>query len=196
MDLEKTVRNLKARHFLVSCFASGKEAVDYLKTRICETTVGIGGCKTADQLGLYDALSENNRVFWHWRTPGQETLKQANAADVYITGANAISEDGEILNIDGRGNRLAGQVFGNKRVFIIAGTNKICPDFDAALYRARNVAAVENGKRFENRNPCRVDGRCHDCRSAERICNALLVLWGPMMDMTTEVVLIDEELGM
>ena len=140
MDLEKTVRNLKARHFLVSCFASGKEAVDYLKTQINETTVGIGRCKTADQLGLYDVLSENNQVFWHWRSPGMDTLKQANAADVYITGANAISEDGEILNIDGRGNRLAGQVFGNKRVFIIAGTNKICPDFESALSRAHNIA--------------------------------------------------------
>ena len=196
MDVEKTVRNLKERHFLVSCFSSGREAVDYLKTQISGTSVGIGGCKTADQLGLYDALAENNQVFWHWKTPGMETLKQANAAEVYISGANAISEDGEILNIDGRGNRLAGQVFGNKRVFIVAGTNKICPDFNAALYRARNVAAVENGKRFDNRNPCRLDGKCHDCRSAERICNALLVLWGPMMGMTTEIILIDEALGM
>lgn len=196
MNMEKTIRNLQARHFRVSHFTSGQEAAAYLKECIRGTSVGIGGCKTADQLGLYELLSENNQVFWHWREPGMETLCRANAAEVYITGANAISEDGEILNIDGRGNRLAGQVFGNKRVYIIAGSNKICPDFASALYRARNTAAVENGKRFENKNPCQVDGKCHDCRSAERICNALLVLWGPMMGMTTEVVLIDEELGM
>ena len=87
-------------------------------------------------------------------------------------------------------------MYGNKKVYIVAGTNKICPDFDSALYRARNVAAVQNSRRFENSNPCRIDGKCHDCRMESRICNALLVLWGPMMGMETEIVLIDEELGM
>ena len=196
MDLEKTIRNLKARHFSVQHFATGSEAVEYLSAQISGTTVGIGGCKTADQLGLYETLSANTTVFWHWRVPGADTLKKANAADVYITSANAMSEDGEILNIDGRGNRLAGQLFGHKKVYIVAGTNKICPDFDSALYRARNTAAVENGKRFDNNTPCKIDGKCHDCRVKDRICNALVVLWGPMMDMAAEVVLIDEELGM
>lgn len=196
MDIEKTIRNLKLRHFKVSHFSTGEKAVKYLSGEISGTSVGIGGCKTAADLGLYDVLAENNEVFWHWKEPGLETLKKANAAEVYITSANAISEDGEILNIDGRGNRLAGQVFGDKRVYIIAGKNKICPDFDSALYRARNTAAIENGKRFPYKNPCQVDGKCHDCRSENRICNALLVLWGPMMGMTTEVVLVDEDLGM
>ena len=117
-------------------------------------------------------------------------------ADSYITGANAISEDGEILNIDGRGNRLSAQLFGHKKVYIVSGVNKLCPNFDSALYRARNTAAVENCKRFDNNTPCKLDGKCHDCRSKERICNALVVLWGPMMGMSAEVVLIDEELGM
>ncbi len=196
MDIEKTVKNLKARHFKVSRFSTGEEAVAYLSSQISGTSVGIGGSKTVADLGLYDVLAANNEVFWHWKTPGPDTLKKANAAEVYITSANAISENGEILNIDGRGNRLAGQVFGEKRVFIVAGKNKICPDFESALYRARNTAAIENGKRFPYKNPCQIDGKCHDCRSEHRICNALLVLWGPMMEMTTEVVLIDEDLGM
>ena len=109
----------------------------------------------------------------------------------------AIAETGEIINIDGKGNRLAALAFGKKRVFIVAGVNKLCDDFDSALYRARNVAATQNATRFDVKTPCKIDGKCHDCRSPQRICNALLVLWGPMMEMeSVEVVLINEELGM
>lgn len=196
MNIEKTIKSLELRRFKVSHFATSAEAADYLCGAIRGTSVGIGGSKTVDQLGIYERLTENNEVYWHWKVPGAETLEKANAAHVYLSSANAISENGEILNIDGRGNRLAGQVYGNKKVYIVAGTNKICPDFDSALYRARNVAAVQNSRRFENSNPCRIDGKCHDCRMESRICNALLVLWGPMMGMETEIVLIDEELGM
>jgi L-lactate utilization protein LutB len=196
MNLEKARRNFELRGFTVQHFATGAEAAAYLCEQVRDTTVGIGGCKTADQLGLYEKLSEHNTVYWHWRVPGPETLAKANAAAVYITGANALSEDGEILNIDGRGNRLAGQVFGNKKLYIVAGVNKLCPDFSSALERARNVAAVQNCKRFEAKTPCKLDDKCHDCRSADRICRALLVLWAPMMGMEAELILIDEELGM
>lgn len=196
MDIKKTIKNMELRGFPVKFFATGEEAAAYLCSEIKDTTVGIGGSKTAEQLGLFDKLSENNTVYWHWRNPGHETLIKENEAAVFISSANAIAETGEILNIDGRGNRLAGQVFGKKKTYIVSGTNKICPDFDSALYRARNVAAVENVKRFPFDVPCKIDGKCHDCRSPQRACNALLVLWGPMMDMEMEIVLIDEELGM
>ena len=196
MDVKKTIKSLELRGFPVKFFATGAEAAEYLCAEIKDTTVGIGGSKTADQLGLYEKLVENNTVYWHWREPGHETLIKENEAAVFISSANAIAETGEILNIDGRGNRLAGQVFGKKKTYIVAGTNKICPDFESALYRARNVAAVENVKRFPFDVPCKIDGKCHDCRSPQRACNALLVLWGPMMDMEMEIVLIDEELGM
>lgn len=196
MDIKKTIKNLELRHFPVKFFATSEEAAKYLCEEIKDTTVGIGGSKTAEQLGLYEKLSENNTVYWHWRTPGHETLIKENEAAVFISSANAIAETGEILNIDGRGNRLAGQVFGKKKTYIVSGTNKICPDFESALFRARNVAAVENVKRFPFDVPCKIDGKCHDCRSPQRACNALLVLWGPMMDMDMEIVLIDEELGM
>ncbi|MBO5497338.1 MAG: lactate utilization protein [Oscillospiraceae bacterium] len=196
MNMEKTIKNLQLRGFQVQHFATGAEAADYLAAQIQGTTVGIGGSKTADQLGLYDKLCERNTVYWHWKVPGPETLDKANHAAVYITSANAMTEGGEILNIDGRGNRLAGQVFGQKKVYYVVGRNKICPDFESALFRARNTAAVENCKRFPNKPPCQIDDKCHDCRSKERICRALLVTWMPMMDMETEVVLIDEDLGM
>ena len=196
MDVEKTIRNLKLRGYSVKRFATGEEAAAYLDAQIDGTTVGIGGCMTAKELGLYDRLAAHNEVFWHWIVPGQETIEKANAAAVYISSANAMTEGGEILNIDGNGNRLAGQVYGRKRLFIVAGTNKICPDFESALSRARNVAATRNALRFEaKKTPCKLDGKCHDCRSADRICNALLVLWAPMGGMTSEIILIDEELG-
>ena len=196
MNIDKAVRNLELRGYAVKRFATGGEAADYMTAQIRGCTVGIGGSKTVEQLGLFDRLSEANSVYWHWKVPGAETIKKANDADVYISGVNAMSEDGEILNIDGNGNRLAGQLYGSRKVYFVAGTNKLCPDFDAALYRARNVAAVRNCKRFKNDNPCKIDDKCHDCRAPGRICRALLVLWGPMMNSSAEVILIDEELGM
>ena len=196
MDLEKTIKNLELRGFGVRHFASGAEAADYICGAINGCSVGIGGSGTVDALGLYEKLSENNTVYWHWKVPGAETQAKAATADIYLSSANAIREDGEILNIDGTGNRISSLVFGHRKVYIIAGTNKICPDFDSALHRARNVAAVRNCRRFDVDTPCKLDGKCHDCRHPQRICHALEVLWGPMSRMETEVILIDEELGM
>lgn len=195
MDLEKTMKNLEMRGFKVKYFETGKDAAAYVDGEIDGSTVGMGGSKTVEALGLFDMLSAHNDVAWHWRTPGMETLLKALTADCYICSANAITEDGQLLNIDGTGNRISATTFGHKKVFIVAGTNKICPDFDSALSRARNVAAVKNAGRFDIKTPCKIDGKCHDCRSPQRICNALTVLWGPMKGMETEVVLIGEELG-
>ena len=195
MNLEKTMENLSRRGFKVSHFETGAQAADYVAGQIHGCSVGMGGSQTLQALGLYERLGEDNTVYWHWKVPGAETLRAAALADVYLSSANAISEDGEIFNIDGNGNRLAGTLYGHKKVYILAGSNKIEPDFDSALARARNVAAVKNCARFGKKTPCQVDGKCHDCRSAERICHALAVLWGPMGGMETEVVLIDEELG-
>lgn len=195
MNIDSAVKNLKLRGFAVSRFSTGAEAAEYLCSALAGQTVGIGGSKTIDEMGLYDMLPADS-TFWHWRVPGDATYAAAASASVYLSGANAISEDGEILSIDGRGNRLAGQLFGHKKVYIVASVDKICADFDSALSRARNVAAVQNCKRFPNNTPCKLDDMCHDCRSADRICRALVVLWGPMMGMETEVVLIDEKLGM
>ena len=196
MNVEKAIRNLELRGFGVKHFASAQEAADYLTGAIKNCSVGIGGSQTIDALGIYDTLKESCEVYWHWKTPGVQA--QAASTDVYLSSANAITADGQILNIDGRGNRLAAMVYGiGKTVYIVAGTNKICPDFESAVFRARNTAAVQNCKRFPAKTPCKIDDKCHDCRSPERVCNAMLVLWGPMMDMgKVEIVLIDEELGM
>ncbi len=196
MNLDKTLKNLAGRGFGVKYFESGAEAAEYVVGQIGEgCSVGIGGSKTVEALGLYDTLIKEHDVAWHWRVPGRETLIKELLADYFICSANAITEDGQILNIDGNGNRIAATLFGHKKVFIIAGTNKICPDYAAALSRARNTAAVINARRFDCKTPCKLDGKCHDCRSPERICKALTVLWGPMNNMETEVVIVGEELG-
>lgn len=195
MDIGKTIKNLQLRGFKVSYFETSAEAAEYVSGNISNTTVGIGGSKTVDSIGLFDMLEKNNTVYWHWKVPGMETLQNAAFAKVYISSANAISEDGEIINIDGRGNRVAGQIFGHEKVYIISGVNKIEGDFDKALHRARNVAAVKNVKRFDMAVPCKFDDKCHDCYVPGHACNVLSVLWSPMMGMETEVVLINEELG-
>ena len=195
MNLEKTIKNLQKRGFGAVYFSTAAEAAAYLKEQIKGTSVGIGGSMTAKDMNLYELLSEENEVYGHWHIPGDETVAKANAAKVYITSANALTEDGEILNIDGRGNRLAAQVYGDKRLYFVVGVNKICPDFNSALDRARNVASVKNAARFGLPTPCQTDGKCHDCHAPQRICNALMVHWAPMMGMVSEVVLIGEEMG-
>ena len=123
-------------------------------------------------------------------------MVKASSAQVYITGANAISEEGYIVNIDGRGNRLAGTLMQKEKVYLVVGRNKLCGSLPEAIERARNIAAPLNAKRLECRTPCAVDGRCRDCASPERICNALLVLWRkPFWCESMEIVLIDEEIG-
>ena len=195
MDLDKTIKSLERRRFKVSHFETGELACKYVASQVNNTEVGIGGSKTVEALGLYDTLTDNNKVYWHWKEPGPETLKKANSAPVYICSANAVTEDGQIINIDGTGNRLAACSYGTKKVYFIIGTNKICSDFDSAVSRARNVAAVQNANRFPVNTPCKIDGKCHDCASPQRICNSMLVTWGPMNNMDIEVIIVDEELG-
>ena len=121
----------------------------------------------------------------------------AAAAQVYLLSANAVSQaDGAILNIDGRGNRVASSLYGHQKVYFVAGRNKISPDFHTALHRLRNVVAPKNAQRLGRKTPCAVKGdRCYDCGSPERICRALVVHYQPMLGMEMEVVLVDQELG-
>lgn len=194
--MEKTIEKLRKNGFEVTRFATGGEAAEYVAGSIKGKTVGIGGSMTVRALNIYDRIKEDNRVFWHMAEPGEETLVRASSAQVYITSANAISEEGYILNIDGRGNRVAGTLMKKEKVYLIVGKNKLCGPFEEALDRARNQAAPPNAKRLEKKTPCVMDGKCHDCASPERICNALVVLWKrPYWCDSMEVVLIDEELG-
>ena len=194
--MEKTIEKLRKNGFEVTRFATGAEAADYIGRSLRGKTVGIGGSMTVRGLGIYDRIKDENTVFWHMIEPGDETMVKASSAQVYITSANAISEEGYILNIDGRGNRVAGTLMQKEKVYLIVGKNKLCGSFDEALERARNVAAPQNAARLEKKTPCAVGGHCYDCSSPDRICSALVVLWRrPGWCESMEIVLIDEDLG-
>lgn len=195
MAFETVKKNLEARGFSVSTFSTAAEAAAYLDSAIDGTTVGIGGSMTVQQMGLHEKLAAHNEVHWHW-TDGPEARAKAAHADVYITSANGLTENGEVINIDGAGNRVASTLYGHKRVYFIIGRNKLAPTYDEALWRARNIAAPKNAQRLGKKTPCAVKGdRCYDCKSPDRICRSLVVLWGPPIGMETEVVLVDEDLG-
>ena len=125
-----------------------------------------------------------------------ERLSSATGAQVYLTSVNGAAETGELINIDGTGNRVASGLFGHEKVYFIVGRNKVAPDYDAALWRARNIAAPKNAQRLGRNTPCAAKGdRCYDCKSPERICRALVVYWEKPGSMDMEVVLVDEDLG-
>ena len=195
-DFTAVEQALRQRGYTVHVFERGVEAADYLNGAIDGVSVGIGGSVTVQQLGLYDRLAQHNQVYWHWQG-GPEQRAKAAEADVYLTSANGLAETGEILNIDGAGNRVASTLYGHKKVYFVIGANKLAPTRDEALWRARNIAAPRNAQRLGKKTPCAVKGdKCYDCKSPDRICRGLVELWGPMMGMETEVILIGEDLGM
>lgn len=193
-DWNKLTENLQQRGYRVSRFATAQEAVDYLDSQIDQTSAAFGGSMTLKEIGLYPRLSSHNRVVWHMEG---NSLDEAVGTEVYITSANGLAETGEIINIDGTGNRVAASIYGHKRVYFVVGSNKIAPDYDAALWRARNIASPKNAQRLGRKTPCAVKAdRCYDCKSPERICRALTVLWEkPTAVEQMEVILIEQELG-
>ncbi len=190
-------KNLEDRGFQVKVFASGREAAAYLDESIDGVSVAFGGSVTLQQLGVQEKLAAHNRVLWHW-SDGKEVLPEAAGVQVYLTSANGLAESGEILNIDGAGNRVASTLYGHERLIFVIGRNKLAPTYEEALWRARNIAAPKNAQRLGAKTPCAAKGdRCYDCKSPGRICRGLVVLWEPMMgkEQTTEVLLVDEDLG-
>ena len=193
-DFSKVKVNLERRGFAVSCFATAEEAMDYLDRKLDGKTIGIGGSMTIRDMGLDQRLGTHNQIIWHWK---DGSLQDAAAAQVYLTSVNGLAETGELINIDGTGNRVASAIFGHEEVYYIVGVNKLAPDYDKALWRARNIASPKNAQRLGKATPCAAKGdRCYDCSSPQRICRALTVLWeAPGGIGKSEVVLIDQELG-
>ena len=195
MAFETVKKNLEARGFSVQTFATAAEAAEYLNGAIDGVSVGIGGSINIQEMGLHDRLASHNTVYWHW-TDGAEVLSKAMTAQVYLTSVNGLAETGEILNIDGNGNRVASMLYGHREVYLVAGRNKLAPTYEEALWRARNIAAPKNAQRLGKKTPCAMKGdRCYDCKSPERICRGLAVLWEAMSGVEMEVVLVDEDLG-
>ena len=201
MNFETLKNRLLSLGYKVSCFETMGEATDYVNSQIDGTSVGIGGSKTVEEMGLFPRLSEHNDVWWHWYKSEDftvtEIIDRQRESEVYISSVNGIAETGEIINIDGTCNRVADIFYGHKKVFLLVGSNKVAPDYESALWRARNIAAPKNAARLQKKTPCVAAGRCLDCASPERICRGLSVLWSvpKAMGCEYEVVLINEPLG-
>ena len=198
MNLKTLTDNLTREGFRVQYFDTGAEAAAYVAGELHGKTVGIGGSVTVQQLGLYEKLLADNTVFWHWKTPGPDTNAKAAAAQVYLLSANALAESGELVNIDGSGNRAAASLYGHEKVIFLVGINKLAETLEDAIWRARNVAAPLNAKRLGKKTPCALspETRCYDCDSPDRICRATVVIDRRMLGVgEMEVVLIGEELG-
>ena len=185
--------NLERRGFETSFFATAAEACDYLNQKIDGKTVGIGGTQTVVQMGLGERLSAHNTVHSHWMGGSME---QAASAQVYLCSVNGLAETGEIINIDGTGNRLAALCFGPKQVLVLCSAGKIQPTTETAVSRARNTAAPVNALRFGGKTPCAADGLCHNCLSPDCICNQILLTRACRPAGRVHVFLIGEELGL
>ena len=128
MKFDTVKQNLEARGYAVQVFSTGKEAADYLDAAIDKTSVGFGGSATLEALGLYERLGTHNQTVWHWKWEDKDAARQeAQAAGVYLTSVNALAETGELVNIDGAGNRVASTLFGHKKVYFVIGRNKLVP---------------------------------------------------------------------
>lgn len=200
MNFEKLKANLESNGFKSVYFETAEAAADYINGQIDGKSVGMGGSVTLEEIGLYDRLASHNDVYWHHRIPegktGMEVRNAANAAEIYISSVNALAETGEIINIDGMCNRVASVMYGHKKVYLVLGENKVAEDYDSALWRARNIAAPLNARRLGKKTPCAVNAdRCYNCKSPDRICRGLSVLWAKPMACEYEVVVIGEKLG-
>ena len=195
------VNNLKEREYTVSVFETKEEAAQWIDKSVDGKKVAFGGSMTLEQMGLFDLLSTHNDVYYHGRPrpelTREELFSHARSADVYISSVNGVAETGELVNIDGTGNRVASTIYGHEKVIFVIGKNKIAKDYDGALWRARNIASPKNAQRLGRKTPCAVKGdKCYDCKSPERICRALTVFWEkPKGTPTVEVILVNEELG-
>ena len=195
-QLEQLKSTLESKGYSVRVFDTLAEAADYLDSVIDNKTVGIGGSGTVLKSGLYEMLQKHNEVHWHWKSEDQDSERYAGmTADVYLTSVNAITENGEMVNLDGKGNRVAAMLFGPKKIVYMIGKNKIVKDIPAAMDRVRNYCGPERAKQLNRKTPCIKDGKCHDCNSPERICNGMNILFRPMSGSDVEILLIDETLG-
>ncbi len=198
---ERMIKSLKRRNMEAFYCNTGKEAVKKVLELIADgSSVTWGGSMTIRDMGLPQALRDRGTLEVLDRdliTDRAEVIRmyeRAFTADVYLTSANAISEDGVIVNIDGNGNRVAAITWGPKKVIFIIGLNKVAQTVEAAFQRARSTAAPINSARFDIKTPCQADGVCHNCNSPESICNHVHFLRNSPRSRHT-VVLVGEDFG-
>ena len=200
MNIQEVIKALEDKGYVVSYFETKEEAADYLDSKVDGELVGFGDSETLNSLNLFERLSAHNEVWDPQHRPEGMTFnevgKKVLVTDIYFTSVNGMTETGELINIDSTGNRIGASFFGHNKVYFVVGTNKIVPTIEDAVWRTRNVAAPQNCARKSYNTPCATTGKCHDCKSPDRICRALTVHYMKMKHTPMEVVLINEALGL
>ena len=194
---QTVIKGLESRNMSGYYAADKEEAVKKALEVIGKgSTVAMGGCQSAHEIGLIQALEEGdyNYIDRSNMTP-RESLMAAYDADVFLSSANAMTNDGIMVNIDGNSNRVSCSAQGPKKVVFIVGMNKICSDLDEAIKRARNVAAPANAQRFDVKTPCKVTGKCADCKSPDTICCQFLITRYSRHEGRIHVILVNDTLG-
>lgn len=194
---QTVIKGLESRNMSGYFAADKEEAVKQALQLIGEgSSVAMGGCQSAHDIGLIEALQEGN---YHYidrsKLTPREGLLAAYDADVFLSSANAMTSDGILVNIDGNANRVSCIAQGPKKVIFIVGMNKICSDLDEAMKRARNVAAPANAQRFEVKTPCKVTGKCSDCKSPDTLCCQFLITRYSRHEGRIHVILVNDTLG-
>ena len=212
-----TAANLEKNNFEAHYCDSVAEAKKLVLSLVPDDgIIGCGDSHTVFALGLDDELEKkrcvaiphtcavNNYAMEHkspgWKIVGnreemRDILRQYLVANVFILGANAVTIDGQIINIDGAGNRIAGSLYGSDRIIIVAGANKLVRNLNAGLDRIRFVAAQMNNIKYGNELACNKSGVCRECRSDERNCNITSIIHKRPQDSDFHVILVAEELG-
>ena len=195
--LAKTViKGLKSRNMSGYYAADKEEAVKLALELIPEgSTISMGGCASAQEVGLIKALKEGNYNYIdRAKLSPRESLMAAYDSDIFLSSANAITSDGIMVNIDGNSNRVSCIAQGPRKVVFIVGMNKVCPDLDDAMKRARNVAAPANAQRFDVKTPCKETGKCFDCKSPDTICCQFLITRYSRHEGRIHVILVNDNL--
>jgi hypothetical protein len=193
------IENLKKRGFIPFFVKNCDEVLSILKENIpAGAVIGFGGSITVETLDIPKRLKQAGYICNHNSVsdmPYDAICQNNRFVDYYITGTNAITEDGQLVNTDGRANRISAMCYGPKKLFLILGKNKICKDLKEAIERIENVAAPLNAKRLKKNTPCAVSGKCSHCEGKDTICKATLILHHPTSSMEVFVIIVDSELG-
>ena len=195
---EKVIKGLESRNMSGYYAKNKKEALKLALELIPEKSrVTMGGAMSAHEIGLVEAVKGPDYRFIDREayTDRRAAMLAAYDADVFLSSANAMTEDGILVNIDGNANRVSAIAQGPKKVVIIAGMNKVCKDLDAAMKRARNVAAPINAQRFGLNTPCSKTGACMDCKSPDTICCQFLITRYSRHTDRIHVILVNDNLG-
>ena len=196
------VKNLEKRGFQAFYCENPDQALEKALSLIPDgVTVGWGGAMSAEQIGLMEGLRTRNVTLIDRAkaaNPQERValMKQCLTADVFLTGANGLSLDGQMVNIDGNGNRVAAIVYGPESVIVVAGMNKVCDTLEQAVQRARRVAAPANAQRFDIATPCKAGGSCQDCLSPDSICNQMLITRRCRPAGRIKFILVGQDLGL